>query len=262
MPNTDSTLRVINRVCDILNCYSVDETNFTIAEISQKIGLPKSTTYRFVQALTSQGLLENLDGHKFSLGHQLIRWGFISQASINLRNLALPVLTSLMETTGETSILSMRFGTAGIWIEMVESRQQVRLAMRIGERLNLHAGASSKILWAFLPSDQIDDILSKIDLVPLEKNTITDPEKMREELAVIRKHGYATSVEETDKDSMGIAAPIYDHSGMPVAGIGIIAPIIRVPIERIPEIAEHVVKAGWEVSARLGAPQLAHDNNY
>jgi len=255
MQTSDSTLRVINRVCDILNCYSVDETSFTVTDISQKIGLPKSTTYRIIQALTSKGLLDNVDAHQYTLGHQLIRWGFISQSSINLRNLALPTMTSLMEATGETSILSMRFGYTGIWIEMVECRQPVRLVMRIGERLSLHAGASSKILWAFLPEKQIDDILEIIELLPLEKNTITDPHKMREELAEIRKRGYAISFEETDKESMGVAAPIYNHQGQPVAGIGIIAPVSRVPRERISEIADHVVKAGREVSARLGAPQ-------
>ncbi len=89
--------------------------------------------------------------------------------------------------------------------------------------------------------------------MPLRPSTITEPEVMRAELAAIRQRGYATSFEETDEGAMGIAAPVYDHTGQLVAGIGIAAPLSRVPPERIAPLAEQVLAAGRALSLQLGA---------
>ncbi len=255
MPKAESASRAINRLCDILNSFTEQETVLTLTEISRRIGLPKSTTHRFLEALVSQGLLYSENGRGYQLGHQLIHWGVLAQASIDLRNLALPVLRGLMESTGETAILSMRFGSVGAWVEMIESRHPVRLALRVGQSVPLHAGASSKVLWAFLPEAEIERLLGQIELTRFEKNTITDPQAMRDELCAIRERGYATSFEETDRGAMGVAAPIYDHTGQLAAGIGIAAPITRVTREHVPEVARHVLAAGQELSHKLGAPQ-------
>ena len=258
MLKAESASRAINRLCDILNSFNEREPVLTLTEISQRIDLPKSTTHRFLEALVSQGLLYSENNRGYRLGPQLIHWGMLAQESIDLRDLALPVLRLLMDNTGETAILSMRFGSAGAWVEMVESRHPVRLAVRVGENLQLHAGASSKVLWAFLPPEESEQLFKQVALNPLEKNTITTPEAMRSELAAIRERGFATSFEETDRGAMGIAAPVYDHTGKLVAGIGIAAPVNRVTPEHVPEIARHVLAAGRELSTKLGAPTDRH----
>jgi DNA-binding IclR family transcriptional regulator len=254
LPKAESPSRTINRICDILNSFSDHEAYLTLTEISIRIQLPKSTTFRFLEALESQGMIHYDSNHKgYRLGHRLIHLGMLAQASIDLRNDALPILRSLTEETGETSILSMRFGSNGTWVEMIESRQPVRLAMRVGQPLLLHAGASSKVLLAFLPEDEIERILGQMDLVPIATNTITDPERLKDELRIIREHGYATSFEETDEGAMGIAAPVFDHTGRPIAGIGIAAPIVRIPREQISKILDPVLNASRKLSKQLGA---------
>ena len=255
MTKADSASRTVNRICDILNSFSGQEAMLTLTEISRRIDLPKSTTYRFLLDLESQGMLYSDPGsHGYRLGHQLIHCGMLAQASIDLRNDSLPILRTLTESTGESSILSMRFGNVGTWIEIVESPYALRLAMRVGQSIPLYAGASSKVLLAFLPDYEIERILDEIELKPIKRNTITSPDQLRQELHAIRARGYATSFEETDNGAMGIAAPVFDHTGQTVAGIGLIAPIARVPEVRIPEVAEPVLQASFELSRRLGAP--------
>jgi DNA-binding IclR family transcriptional regulator len=254
VPPADSAIRAINRICDILNSFSEDDRALSLTEISRRIGLPKSTTYRFLEALESQGMLTREPQNQgFQLGYQLIRWGTLAQNGLDLRNLAIPILQELSTATGETAILSVRYGTVGIWLEVVESRQPVRLTRRVGQRLWLHAGASSKVLWAFLPEAEREQLFQEVELVPLRPSTITEPEAMRAELAAIRQRGYATSFEETDEGAMGIAAPVYNHTGQLVAGIGIAAPLSRVPPERIAPLAEQVLAAGRALSLQLGA---------
>jgi DNA-binding IclR family transcriptional regulator len=251
---SDSGISTLDRLCSILNSFNENDRVLTLTEISRRVKLPKSTTHRLLEALDIQGMISSdPENHGYQLGYQLIYWGTLALNSLDLRKTALPVLQELSENTGESAVLSVRFGNVGSWIEMVESSQPVRLAMRLGKPLNLHAGASSKVLWAFLPEIEIEHILAEINLIPLKKNTITDPEKMREELRAIRQRGYSTSFEETDNDAMGIAGPVYDHTNRPVAGIGIVAPISRVPPQQVPQMVPFVLDACQELSRRLGA---------
>ncbi|MDD5368466.1 MAG: IclR family transcriptional regulator [Anaerolineaceae bacterium] len=254
MAKANSDLRSLNRLVDILNCFSETEPAMTLTEVSRCIKLPKSTTFRFLEAMTSQGLLmPDPNGKGYRLGYVLIHWGILAQSSIDIRNDALPFLRSLADCTGETAILSARYGNVGAWIEMIESRHPVRLAMKIGQPLQLHAGASSKVLIAFLSDSEQHQVLSEIQLNPLQKNTITNRDQLLAELRDIRERGYATSFEETDNGAMGVAAPVYDHTGQVVCGIGIVAPAVRVTQERVPEVATQVVNTAQALSRRLGA---------
>ncbi len=256
MAKETNGVSTVNRVCSILNAFSEEKMALTLTEISRAVNLPKSTTFRLLIALEEKGILNrDPDGRSFRLGYMLIHLGILAQNSNELRNVALPVLRRLSEQTRETSVLSVldRSNNAGVWIEQIESPQAVRWARRVGSPLKLHAGASSKVLWAFLPDAEIDCILAQIELTPFLPNTITEQERMRAELFGIRERGYAVSFEETDSGAMGVAAPVYDHTNRPVAGIGVIGPVARVSPEQIPEIAENVLSAGRELSRLLGA---------
>ena len=246
--------RTLNRFCSIINCFSETNPILSLTDIANQIGLPMSTTHRFIKSMESQGLLLHSNGGKYyQLGYQLIRWGNIALASVDLRRTALPILQHLANITGETAVLSVPDGNSATWVEMIESRHNVRLASKVGQRLDLHAGASSKVLWAFLPSDQLIRLLDEIELKPKMPNTITDKEAMRMELLAIRERGYATSFEETDEGAMGVAAPVFDHQSALVAGIGLVAPTSRVSKENVSQVVQPVLEAGEELSRCLGA---------
>ncbi len=249
-------MSTINRMCDILNVFSEDNPILTLSDIGRRIHLPKSTTHRLLATLEEQGMLiRDNEGRGYRLGYQLIRWGMLAQNSLDLHNLGLPILQKLSVETQETAVLSVidYAHMAAVWLEQIESPQAVRWVKRVGQPVYLHAGASSKVLWAFLPEEDIENILSRIELIPIQPNTIIDMDRLRWDLLAIRERGYAVSIEETDKGAMGVAAPVYDHHDKVVAGIGIIAPINRVSEAQIPEIAKTVLEAGHELSRLLGS---------
>lgn len=255
MPPVDLGISTLDRVCAILNAFSESTPTLTLTEISRRVGLPKSTTHRMLEALERQGMIiPDPQARGFQIGYQVIRWGTQALNSLDIRKAALPIMRSLAELTHETVVLSCRYGTTAIWLEVIESSYPVRLAMRIGQPLSLHAGASAKVLWGFLSDDEIETILQQIDLTPIQPKTITDRQSMRDELRAIRERGYATSFEETDPGAMGIAAPIFDHTGLTIAGIGIAAPISRIQYDAVPRIAPLIVDAGRQLSQQMGAP--------
>jgi DNA-binding IclR family transcriptional regulator len=251
----DSPGRGVVRIADVLNCFTVEEPVHNLTAISRRVGLAKSTTHRLVNALVSQGLLmRDVHGRGYQLGYQVLHWGMVAQAGLDLRAEALPILRSLARNVDETAILTVRDGMRGLYLDIVESSHPVRLAMQVGQLLRLHAGASSKVLLAFLPDGEIERILGSIELLKIGPRTITDAGQLRADLAAICRRGYAASFEETDQGAMGIAAPVYDRNGQPLAGIGVAAPLTRIPPERVREVAPLVVAAARQLSERLGAP--------
>jgi DNA-binding IclR family transcriptional regulator len=264
LPQPEPTHRAISRLCDILNSFNDQQPSLTLSEISARISLPVSTTHRLLEALVQQQLLlREPNSKKYQLGYPLIHWGTLAQKSINIRNLSLPILQSLSRETGENAVLSVRHGSMSIWLEVVESPHPVGIATRVGKPLSLHAGASSKVLWAFLPDEEMEDLFQVVTLEPMMPNTITDAGTMRHELDGIRARGYAISYEETDPGAMGVAAPVFDHLDQVVAGVGLVAPVSRIPRQDVETAAQAVLKASRELTQRLGGslPLPFHGND-
>jgi IclR family transcriptional regulator, KDG regulon repressor len=256
MASDTSSLQILDRITTILDCFSPEEPSRTFTAICECTGLPKSTVHRLLAALEARGYLRTeADGTRYQLGHKLLHWSSVAQAGRSLRTEAMPAMYELAQATRESVILSVLDGDVGICLEMVESRQPVKLTMRPGQRLPLHSGASSKVLWAFLSDTEIQHILDQITLTPYMPNTITAPKALLAELHAIRECGYATSFEERDPNAMGIAAPVWDYSGRPIAGLGIAAPLARISPEQVKDFAPIVVDAASRLSARLGLLQ-------
>ena len=200
----------IGRTCDVLNCFSAEEPILSFTAISQRLGLPKSSAHRLLKTMARKGLLIQAEGGRdYRLGYQLICWGMLAQSSVDLRSVALPALRALSQARDETTFLVVREGNYAVCLERVESRQPMRVTLHVGERAMLHAGASPKVLLAFLPEAERRHILDDLELVPLQPSTITSREALAAELATVRAQGYAISLEETAPGTMAIAAPVF-----------------------------------------------------
>lgn len=242
----------MDRVAAILGCFSGGESFLSLSEISERLDLAKSTAHRLLASMVENGFLSRGPDRSYGLGYQFIYWASIAKGAFDLRDVARPFLERLNAATGETAILTVLEDRWVVCVEKVESRRAVRLAMPIGKRRYPHAGASAKILMAHMPAEEIAEAISSLGLPRLMTNTITDPAKLQEELERVRERGFATSFEETDEGTMGVAAPILDRSRAAVAGIGVACPMSRCLQDDVPELARLVTGVAQEMSARLG----------
>jgi DNA-binding IclR family transcriptional regulator len=121
----------------------------------------------------------------------------------------------------------------------------------LGRSFPLHAGASSKAILANLQADEIESYIADVALEALTDSTITDPDRLMEELARIRQQGYAASVNERQAGAASVAAPVFDHSGGPVAAISLCGPAERFQDEAH-DAAALIVAAGRQLSERMG----------
>ncbi len=242
---------------DVLNCFSKDRPAWSLTELSARLALPKSTLHRFLVGLERHALLRRgpEDG-KWRLGHRLFIWGTLAAESSGVRQVAPPVLRDLAERTGETVLLTEYHDGEVICIDKIDTSHSVRIALEVGERRAPHAGASSKVLMAYLPEDEIAAIIREKGLPRYCERTITDPVELRRELARIRECDYALSYEETDCGAWGIATPIRDWEGKVVAALGVAGPTVRYSDQQAERYVNLCCEAAARISALLGTPTL------
>lgn len=252
MPNNSSSVKTVDRLVRILDCFSPERPTWSLAELSVHLGLPKSTLHRFLASLESHSILRRgLNDKRWRLGYRLIAWGEFAAQSTGLRHVARPIMRDLVAATGETVILTVYQGQEVVCIEKVETSHSVRMTLDVGTRRPPHAGASSKVLMAYLPEGEVQAIIRDRGLPEVCTNTITDPEELAAELARIRERGYAESREETDPGAWGVATPIHERSGNVVAAIGIAGPSSRFTDESAQQCVALCRNAARRISALL-----------
>lgn len=248
----DTSVRTIDRLVEVLNCFTRDRISWSLSELSLHLGLPKSTLHRFLVGLERHSIMRRDENGRWLLGHRLFIWGSLAVESTGLRQVATPVMRELAQRTGETVLLTEYCDGTVICTEKIETTHSVRLAMHVGTVRAPHAGASSKVLMAYLPSDEVAKVIRENGLPRLCERTITDPDILQEELRQIRERGYAESYEETDRGAWGIATPIRDWRGEVVAGLGIAGPTIRYSKHQMQTYVQLCREAADRISAVLG----------
>jgi DNA-binding IclR family transcriptional regulator len=245
------TVKTVNRLVEILDSFSSRPSGWSLVELSTHLGLPKSTLHRFLVALETHGILQrDPRDRRWRLGYRPLLWGRLAANHGGLHLLARPVMESLAAATGETVLLTVYQNGEVVCIEKVDSSHAVRLVMDVGTRRPPHAGASSKVLMAYLPPEEIEAII-RHGLPRLCTHTITDPQALRVELARIREQGYAFSMEETDAGAWGVATPIRNTQGEVIAAIGIAGPLLRMSEERVQQYMHLCLQAAEQISHLL-----------
>jgi IclR family KDG regulon transcriptional repressor len=247
-----SAVKTIDRFVEILDYFAQGHEVVSLTELSEYLNLPKSTLHRFLIGLESHGIVRrDANDKKWRLGYHLIVWGLAAAESTTLREIAKPFMTELVAASGETAILTVYHDHEVLCIDMNETSHTLRLKMEIGAQRAAHAGASSKVLIAYLPEDEVMAIVKEKGLPKLCTNTITNVDELKAELARIRARGYADSLEETDPGAWGTATPIRDWKGQVVGAIGVAGPTMRYSSEKVKQYATMCGEYAEKISAAL-----------
>ena len=238
----------------ILLLYDSTARSFTVAEVSKRLGYSLSKTYRLVRTLVRHGFLQESPSRaQYSPGLNALRLGLLAQQNLNLAVIARPLMKDLSLLTKETVLLTAVNGTRGICIERVESEEPIRFSLfQPGASLPLHCGASSKILMAYLPEEEWDQMIKKEGLKRYTDHTITKAVKLKAHLREIRRKGYAWSDQEVDRDVRAVAAPIFNGAGKLVAGLSVTGPVYRINKKRLNDLKKPVVEYAKRISVKLG----------
>ncbi|WP_311172148.1 IclR family transcriptional regulator [Halobellus ordinarius] len=157
----------------------------------------------------------------------------------------------LADSTGELAACFVEELGDAVYVYGTEGDQAVRTDLTMGDRSSLHCTASGKAIFAHLPEERIEEILSHQSLERKTPQTITDPDELRDELQRIRERGHAYSREESVEGMRSVAAPIL-LDGEVVCSISLAGPANRFVGERFTEEVPDIVKgAANEIELKL-----------
>src|SRR5437867_11371092 len=243
---------VVGKVLRILEALDASPTGLQLREISQQTSLHKSTAYRFVAHLESEGYLFRDDTGAYIVGPKLARLGAGIAYHATLRKVSRPVLTQLSKETTETVNLGVQDGHDVLYLEVLESPHSFRMASQPGMHRPLNCTALGKVLLAYLPNDQREELLPMLTFERATPRTIPNLPRFRKELARVLQQGYAIDDQETDMGARCVAAPILDESGSVTAAISVSGPVTRIGRDRIQAYAIAIKRAARAISAHLG----------
>lgn len=249
---SSNTAATVERAADILLLFAnSSSSHLGVTEIANSLSMSKSAVHRVLLAFRGKNLLEfDPASRKYALGPACLGLGPKYLGTLDIRKVAADELLYLSRQTNETATLSVRIGDRRVYIDQVTPNREVLMSVQLGLAHPLHAGSSSKAFLAFLPQDEINRYLAG-KLEQVTERTVTDVDKLREELDGIRAQGWAQSTGERQPGSGSVAAPVFDRHRFPLAVVSVCGPAERLSGE-IDMCVEHLLVATGRISARLG----------
>ena len=239
---------VTSRALSVLGAFDDAHSRLTLSQIARRAGLALTTTHRLLGELTAWQALERRDDGSYVIGRRLWHLGLLAPVQLELRQAALPYLQDLYDATRENVQLAVREGSHALYVERLSGRASVPIRSRVGVHLPLHATGVGKVLLAHASADLVDAVLA--DLAAVTPHTVTDPVRLRRELADVRTRGYATTAHEMTVGTSSVAAPVADPSGQVVAALSLVTTARRSDLARL---APAVRVAAGAVTRRLAS---------
>lgn len=245
-------MQTLNKALDLLELF-LKQDEIGIARLAELSNSNISTAHRFTSTLVKRGYLgqEHKRG-KYSLGLKLLELSNVLENKLTIRTIALPFLGKLNKAVGETINLAVLDSNEVVFIEHIESSQNLRTTSKVGSRLPLYNTAVGKVLLAGMTDEGVEGFLNSKCLTKYTENTITDSNRLKREIQIARREGVALDNAECLVGVRCIGSPIKDSTGKVVAAVSVSGPSVRLSNERVEEIKLLVESHGLEISHAMG----------
>jgi IclR family KDG regulon transcriptional repressor len=244
----------VGRALDILELL-LDTPEISAPEITERLGLPRTTVHELVTTLTDRAYLTPVPGQptRYRLGLRLFLLGSSFAERLDLAREAQEVAHEIAAACDETVHVALLEGTDVVYIAKVDSTHPVRMVSAFGRRLPAHCTGVGKMLLSALTSEALDARYPRDrELAAMTPRSITSPSRLRTHLAEVRKNGVAYDDCESNDAVHCVAAPVYQRAGTMVAAMSISVPNIRWDDKRSAEWTELVRAGARSLSKRLG----------
>ncbi|MFD4196789.1 IclR family transcriptional regulator [Amycolatopsis thermoflava] len=221
-----------------------------LSELARRAGYPVSTTHRLLGSLQEQGFARSDPASKrYALGLRLFELGQRVSHARGFAGVALPVLRSLTEQTGEPTLMAVLDGHQQVYVHSVQGPRQIQIRGEPGQRGPLHCTAMGKCLVAFAPDREV--LVESLELTGLAPRTITSRAEFAREIAAVRSQGYAIADEEHEPGIRAVGVPVLGPDGHAIAAISTAAPAYRMSVAELEAFVPALRAAARELGAVL-----------
>jgi DNA-binding IclR family transcriptional regulator len=245
----------LERGLRILAEFSAREPVLGAPELSRRIGIPRTTTFRLLQTLESLGFLERVNGDRnFRLGVAVLRLGFEYVNSLELTDVGTPVLERLRDLTGLSTHLLIRDQRDVVFVAKAQSIEPMfsSVKVHVGTRLPAHATIHGHVLMGDLTLAQLRALYPEAKLEPFTERTPATVDELYERVRECAALGYGVSEASFERGISVVTAPVRDREGAIIAAITATVPRSDIGADdEKAQLVERVCAAAVELSVRL-----------
>lgn len=239
----------------ILREFDKHSTQLGVSQLARRVGVGKSTAHRVIWTLAEEGLLEKVEETGlFRLTTTMRSLGASAETAQRLHEAATMPLDQLRTRTKGTLHIAILEGNDVLYVERREGPGTIPVFRGIGSRMPAHSTSSGKVLVAYLPPHQRQQVVDSLRLTPRTQRTITSRAAFAAELDRVRRQGFAENRGESEAGMCSIAAPVHDRLGRVVASVSVAQYVDDVDAG-LPHLARPVIETAKRVSAGLGWSQ-------
>jgi IclR family pca regulon transcriptional regulator len=243
----------LSRGLDVITVFGPDRQNMTLSEVARLTGLTRATARRFLLTLVELGYMRT-DGKLFSLTPHVLNLGFSYLSGLSITEVAQPHVQDLAAIVHESSSVAVLDDDDIVYVVRVPTKRIMAVAISVGTRFPAYATSMGRVLLAALPPDQLEAYLKRVDLIPLTKFTVNDPERLRGLLDQVRADGFVITDQELEEGLRSTAVPIRDANGNVIAAINLSAQATRVSQEQMKnDMLPHLLETARRIEIDLRA---------
>ncbi len=249
----DGKNQSLTRALNLLERLSETPSGLSLTDLSYQLGMPTATVHRLLSTFEEFDFVEQ-DAEQ-GLWFVGLKAFTVGNAFLHRRDIvasARPHMRTLVEQCGETVNLGVIDDGEAVFISQVESREMMRMIVRLGSRSPIHASGVGKALLANMSEQDLAQIVQQRGLARYTERSIDNPTRLREELQRIRQLGYALDDEEHAIGLRCVSSAIFDENGQALAAISLSGPKARVTDGRLDELGIAVRHSADEITLALG----------
>ena len=247
-----SRVRSVAKAMELLEALLGRRAPMTLQELSAAVGYPKSTVHGLLSTLRDYGMVAQEGDGRYTLGLRLFECGCAVSAQWDVSKAARPYLEQLAGRAGGSALLAVAEGDRVMTLDQCTGGGELRVVPEVGVRLPLHATAQGKLLAAYLPESEARRQLLSAGLAPCTPHTVTDLDRLIDNLRQVRERGYAVEDGEYKVGLRAVAAPVRDSAGEIRYALGVVGLFRRVQSDEFQSALRHTVAAAEALSAALG----------
>jgi DNA-binding IclR family transcriptional regulator len=248
------SVQSLERAFDLLETLAA-AGELGVTELAARTGLVPSTAHRLLATLAKRGyVVQSPVSSRYLLGYKVIEVASgVEHRLSRLRAAARPHLEQIRQATGETTNLVVLDGDHVVYVDQVEGTHSVRMFTVVGTAAPAHTTAAGKAMMAYGPSDAVTTRYGGRALLDrLTPRTLTTAAALRDDMARIRRRGYAIDHEEHEEGVGCVAVPLFDHTGRPCAAISVSGPSARIVHADTSELGALLNRHSSQISEALG----------
>ncbi|MDV3129709.1 IclR family transcriptional regulator [Mycobacterium sp. 21AC1] len=224
----------------------------SLDELAESAGVHKTTVLRLLRTLSDERFTFRDHSNRYHLGSRIFELAAQGTDQREIRRIASPHLVEFNRTYGRTTHLAAMEGGEVVYIDKLESHDQIRMFSRIGLSANLNSTAVAKVILADLPDSELHTIVAAMDFTRRTPNTITTRDAYLREIETVRAQGWARDREENEPSINCLGVPIRGASGRVVAAVSVSVPDVVLPFDQVVALLEPLLAVGENISRDCG----------